>query len=84
MSQEYFPVPAGLVDQVAQHTYEAICEAAEVTVSDGRRTSWDTVGDEVREVWRAASRQAIATTLTTMHREGWLTKRPGTPASDAG
>lgn len=84
MSQEYIPVPPGLVDQVARNVYETICEVAEVKVSDNRGTSWDSVGDEVRETWRIAARQAIATTLTTMHREGWLTKRPGTPASDAG
>lgn len=79
-NHSYMPVPPGLVDDVAKRCYETICESAEVSVSDGRGTAWDTVGDEVRETWRAVARQAVAATLNRMIHEGWLVVKPANMA----
>jgi hypothetical protein len=72
----YLPVPPGLVDDVARRCHETMCETAEVTVSDGRGTAWETLGPDVRDTWRAVARQAVAATLNRMIHEGWLVVRP--------
>ena len=71
----YLPVPPGLIEDVAKRCHETMCEAASVTTSDGRGSTWDSMEGPVHDAWRAVARQAIATTLNRMIHEGWAHAR---------
>ncbi len=76
----YLPVPPGLIEDVAKRCHETMCEAASVTTSDGRGSTWDSMEGPVHDAWRAVARQAIATTLNRMIHEGWVVVRPANVA----
>lgn len=70
MSEQHvrFDIPAGMVEEVARVAFETMCEVAVITVSDGGCVSWDAIGEDVRDVWRAVARRSIATTLAGLNR----------------
>ncbi len=72
------PIPPGLVREVARKCHETMCDAADVSLVGGVTPSWDAMPEEFKDAWDSVGREAIATTLETMRREGWITvHKPG-------